>query len=328
MPENTRRAALVAAVSIALVSASAVAQEVQLKFAAWGPPQAPMNRNTAEWAEMVNRDGAGVVKVTVFWNTLGNAATVYDNIKNGVADAGWVLQPLVPGKFPKTSVVELPGLFKSSEEASTALWKLYESGFLKDEYDEVRPLAIVPMTGNRIHTKVPIDNVAALAGKKYRVAGRTLGDVIGALGGTGIQMAWTDIHQSLEKGVIQGTLSPWNDFVPAKFPEVTKYHLDHDFGMIAGLVAMNRRAYDALPANAKAIVDKHSGMALTLWLSREADKNMAMNREQVAKSPGHQVFTLPPAEAAQMQARFKPVVESWKQRTKGGAETLKALGKE
>ncbi|MEO7403576.1 MAG: TRAP transporter substrate-binding protein DctP, partial [Burkholderiales bacterium] len=258
-----------------LASTAAVAQEVQLKFAAWGPPQAPMNKATAEWAEMVNKEGAGIIKVTVFWNTLGNAQTVYDNIKNGVADAGWVLQPLVPGKFPKTSVVELPGLFKSSEEASLALWRLYESGFLKDEYDEVKPLAIVPMTGNRIHTRTPIGDVSALSGKKYRVAGKTLGDVVAAFGGTGIQMAWTDIHQSLEKGVIQGTLSPWNDFVPAKFPEVTKFHLDHDFGMIAGLVAMNKKSYDALPANAKAIVDKTSGVALTTWLSREADRNMA-----------------------------------------------------
>jgi TRAP-type transport system periplasmic protein len=316
------------ALATAVTHSVVFAQEAQLKFAAWGPPQAPMNRATAEWAEMVNKAGVGTIKVTVFWNTLGNAATVYDNIKNGVADAGWVLQPLVPGKFPKTSVVELPGLFKSSEEASLALWRLHENGFLKDEYDEVKPLAIVPMTGNRIHTRTAVNDLAGLSGKKYRVAGKTLGDVVAAFGGTGIQMAWTDIHQSLEKGVIQGTLSPWNDFVPAKFPEVTKFHLDHDFGMIAGLVAMNKKSYDGLSAAAKAVVDKTGGLALTTWLSREADQNMALNREQVAKLTGHQIVTLPSADLAKLQAQMKPVIDGWKTRTKGGAETLKALGKE
>lgn len=301
---------------------------VQLKFAMWGPPQAPMTRACAEWAEIVTRESGGALKVQIFWNTLGNGQTVYDNIKNGVADAGWVLQPLVPGKFPKTSVVELPGMFKSSEEAGTSLWKLFESGVLRDEYDEVKPVALVPMTGNRIHMRAAITDVASLSGKKYRVAGKTLNDIITALGGTGIQMAWTDIHQALEKGVIQGSLSPWNDFVPAKFPEVTKFHLDHDLGMIAGMVAMNRKSYDALPAKAKAAVDKVSGMTHTVWLSREADKNMALNREQVSKMPGHQIVTFQGAELAKMQAAFKPIVEDWKKRTKGGAELLKALGKE
>lgn len=311
-----------------LAGTAAHAQEVQLKFAAWGPPQAPMNRNTAEWAEMVNKEGAGVVKVTVFWNTLGNAMTVYDNIKNGVADAGWVLQPLVPGKFPKTSVVELPGMFKSSEEASNALWKLYQSGVLKDEYNEVKPLAIVPMTGNRVHTNQPISDLASLAGKKYRVAGKTLGDVISALGGTGIQMAWNEIPQALEKGVIQGTLSPWNDFVPAKLSDVTRYHMEVDLGMIAGMVAMNQASYDKLNPRAKAVVDKVSFESLVTWLSREADKNQALNRDQVSKMPGHQIITLSPADQAKMQAAFRPVIEDWKKRTPGGAEVLKALGRE
>lgn len=107
-------------VAVVLGSASLVAaaqEPVQLKFAMWGPPQAPMTRACAEWAEIVTKASDGALKVQIFWNTLGNGQTVYDNIKNGVADAGWVLQPLVPGKFPKTSVVELPGMFKSSEEA-------------------------------------------------------------------------------------------------------------------------------------------------------------------------------------------------------------------
>ena len=325
---KTALTAFTLAAVLTLANAPAYSQEVQLKFAAWGPPQAPMNRNCAEWAEMVNREGAGVIKVTVFWNTLGNAATVYDNIKNGVADAGWVLQPLVPGKFPKTSVVELPGVFKTSEEASNALWKLYQSGFLKDEYNEIKPLAIVPMTGNRIHTNQPITDLASLTGKKYRVAGKTLGDVVSALGGTGIQMAWTDIPQSLEKGVIQGTVSPWNDFVPGKLAEVTKYHMEIELGMIGGLVAMNQKSYDALNPKAKAVVDKVSGQYLVTWLSREADKNQALNREQVQKMPGHQLISLSAADQAKMQAAFKPLVEDWKKRTRGGAEMLKQLGKE
>jgi TRAP-type C4-dicarboxylate transport system substrate-binding protein len=286
-----------------------------------------MNQNVTRWAEQVTKASNGRVKVKVYWNTLGNALTVYDNIKNGVADADWVLQPLVRGKFPKTSIVELPGLFQTSEEASVVLWKLYENGTLKDEYSEIKPIATVPMTGNRIHTNKPIPDVASLAGKKYRVAGKTLGDLVSAFGGTGIQLSWTKIHQSLDKGVIQGTLSPWNDFVPAKFPEMTKYHLDHPFGMIAGLVAMNQKSYAALPADAKAAVDKVSGMAHVLWLSRAADKNMEENRAKVKAMKGHTVFTFSDAEYAKLKAKMQPVYDAWVKRTKGGAEMMAAVKK-
>lgn len=302
-------------------------EQIVLKFAAWGPPKAPMNNNVTRWATFVTDESKGRIKVKVYWNTLGNALTVYNNVKNGVADAGWILQPLIRGQFPKTSIVELPGLFETSEQASVILWKLYKKGLLADEYADIKPIAIVPMTGNRIHTNTPIPNMVALAGKKYRVAGKTLSQVVAAFGGTGIQLSWTKIHQSLDKGVIQGTLSPWNDFVPAKFPEVTKYHLDHPFGMIAGLVAMNKASYDRLPADAKAIIERVSGMTHVLWLSRAADKNMMENRARVMKMAGHKVFKFPPQEWAKLQARMKPVYDDWVKRTPGGAKIMAEVQK-
>lgn len=321
-------ASLVAATTgLALAGSAGAADTINLKFAAWGPPKAPMNQNVTKWAEFVTKASNGRINVKVYWNTLGNALTVYGNIKNGVADAGWVLQPLVRGQFPRTSVVELPGMFQTSEEASVTLWKLLQNGTIAAEYADIKPIATVPMTGNRIHTNTPIPTVASLAGKKYRVAGKTLGVMISSLGGTGIQLSWTKIHQSLEKGVIQGTVSPWNDFVPAKFPEVTKYHLDYPFGMIAGLVAMNKRSYASLPADAKKIVDQESGMKHVLWLSRAADANMAKNRAQVAAMPGHKVFTYGPEEYKKLEEKLKPVTADWVKRTKGGAEVLAAIEK-
>ena len=67
--------------------------------------------------------------------------------------------------------------------------------------------------------------------------------------------------------------------------------------------------------------------AETLWLAREADKNMEKNRAEVSKMPGHTVAKLPAAEYAKLQEMMKPVYDEWKKRTPGGEEVLKALGK-
>ena len=54
---------------------------------------------------------------------------------------------------------------------------------------------------------------------------------------------------------------------------------------------------------------------------------MEKNRAQVAAMPGHKVFTYGPAEYAKLKAKLAPVIEDWKNRTKGGAEMLIAVEK-
>ena len=71
--------------------------------------------------------------------------------------------------------------------STTAVAQEVQLKFVKDEYDEVKPLVLAPMTGNRIHTRTPIGDVSALSGKK---AGKTLGDDFGMIAGLIAITAW------------------------------------------------------------------------------------------------------------------------------------------
>ncbi|MGE0734671.1 MAG: TRAP transporter substrate-binding protein [Alphaproteobacteria bacterium] len=311
-----------------LVATPAVAEMVTLKFAGWGPPNVNINLAQQAWARAVEKDSNGTVKIDFYWETLGNARTMYDVVRNGVADFGWILQPLVPGKFPRTSVVELPFLVTSSMQGSVALWRIYEKGLIKTEYDEVKPLGLAVLPPSVLHSKAPMPNAEALAGKKFRIAGRVNAQMMESLKATGVQMAITGVYEGISKGVIDGSLSPWLAFTAFKHDEVAKYHVDIPLGGVAGLVGMNNRTWEKLSPQIKAAIDKNSGLLLSASIGKYNDEDAAVHKQKVMTSPGQTVIKFPPAEIASLEKKFEPITAAWLTATPNGAEILKVFKEE
>lgn len=319
-----------AALSIvaALAAAPAAAETVTLKFAGWAPPNVNVNLAQRAWAEAIEKETKGAVKIQFYWETLANARTVYDVVNNGVADLGWILQPLVPGKFPRTSVVELPFLVHNSTEGSVALWRIYEKGLIKAEYDQVRPVGLAVLPPSVLHSKMPIANPAAMAGKKFRIAGRVNAQMMASLKATGVQMAITGVYEAISKGVLDGSLSPWIGFTAFKHEEVTKYHVDVPLGAIGGMMGMNNRTWASLSDAAKAAFDKHSGALLSAAYGKYCDEDVTFNRNKVKAAPGQTIATFTAAEIATLEKQFEPITAAWVSSTPNGAEILKAFKEE
>ncbi len=71
------------------------------------------------------------------------------------------------------------------------------------------------------HTKKPVKKMEDLKGMKIRCTG-TSAKVASALGATPVAMAQTETYDALEKGVVDGLLSPLEALKGWKFVEVTK----------------------------------------------------------------------------------------------------------
>src|SRR3546814_17453785 len=84
-------------------------------------------------------------------------------------------------------------------------------------------LGMWPNSAQVIFCRTPIKGLADLKGKKVRTANRSLSDFIGALGGTGVTLAFAEVVQALQTGVVDcaitGTLSAY----AAKWYEVSNY---------------------------------------------------------------------------------------------------------
>ena len=310
---------------LAAGAASAQTKPMVLKFAGWAPPQINVNIVSQQWAKQVEAASGGTVKIQFFWNSIANARTVYDVVRTGVADIGWMLQPLVRGKFRKSGVVALPFLVRNSTEGSVALWNLYASGLISSEYDQVKPLGIAALPPSIIHSRKPIMRVADMAGKKFRIAGRVNAQIIGVLNAGGVQLPITRVYQNLSKGVLDGSLNAWLGFTAFKLHEVTTHHVEVPMGAIAGMTAMNNNTWNKLPAKAKAAFTKYSFAALSRAYGEICDKDVAFNRAKVAKIKSHKILSFPQADIDAMQQKFKAIEASWVKSTPDGAKILAAM---
>jgi TRAP-type transport system periplasmic protein len=76
-----------------------------------------------------------------------------------------------------------------------------------------------------------------------------LNHLIESLGGSPIVIAPPELYSALEKGVVEGYGWPQIGHVERKLCEVAKYHIDHPFYRMAGLLVMNPDTWKKLSPN-------------------------------------------------------------------------------
>jgi TRAP-type mannitol/chloroaromatic compound transport system substrate-binding protein len=117
----------------------------------------------------------------------------------------------------------------------------------------------------------PIRGLADLKGIKFRTAGLAV-DMFNGLGMSTVQLAASDIVPSIDRGVLDGAefASATDDRVMG-FPDVAKFYLQQSYHMANNFceVMINRKKYDALPAEFKTILKlaSHAASADMEWKS-------------------------------------------------------------
>jgi TRAP-type C4-dicarboxylate transport system substrate-binding protein len=321
------RAAVAAAVAACIsvpASTPASAAETTLIFATLDQPQAHLIvHNLRPWAEHLNAVGKGVLRIDER-DGFGVAShqNVYSRVMNDVIQIGWGLQSSVPGKFKLTEVVTLPFLADRSAVASVALWRLYKSGMFDAEYDESVMLKcnVFPQSGMQFRSKPgTLDN---LNGKKMIAGGHTMGKIVEAQGGAPLTMLPPDIYPALQRGVADGVMIGWTAFQPFKLAEVTKYHVEISLGGASGMVFMAKKKYEALPADAKKLIDSTATEAETRKFGEFWDKINDDTAAQVKGMAGHDVVKPTASQLASWRKRMASLTDEWVKATPGGDKVL------
>jgi TRAP-type C4-dicarboxylate transport system substrate-binding protein len=317
---------------VAYLGASTPVQSAEpgmLKFAFTAPPTTWVNTMGAEpWSKAVTEDAKGSLDIKFFFGTqLGNAANIYDRTVNGVVEIAFGPFGDITDQFQKTNVVALPFETKNCTEAATALWRLYKTGVIADEYTKVHPLAIFTFPDFVLTTKKPIRNLADLQGVKIAASSRIVAQGVQLLGAVPVTLKPSDVYASVQRDLVNGMVLSWAGISVFKVDELTKYDLDMPLGVGAGYFFMNKEAYGRLPERARSALDRHSGDALNARLAPAcAEAGNANKPNLVAR--GHVISVLAPDEAARWKARVAPIIDEWVKATPNGAETLAAYRRE
>jgi TRAP-type C4-dicarboxylate transport system substrate-binding protein len=307
-------AGLAASSAAALPFAGRAADPVRLKLATFEPPQGMVISQVLQpFAKDVVAAANGTLQIDVFTGgTLGrNPLTQLKLVTDGIADIAWVVLPYTPGRFDDTEVVGLPFVATNSVEASVALQRLYQKDVLVG-FGDLKMLALGVTPQLAIHANQPVRVPGDLKGKRVRVSGDHLTRVVRHLGGAVVQLGGGQIAEGMARGVTDMTLNNWGFVGDFKVNEVTTQHLDIALGAVPVGVAMRRDRYEALPAPAKAAMERFGGEALARRLGEGFDRQDREVRERVSKSPKNTVTPVPPADLAQWKAAIEPVNQAWR----------------
>lgn len=322
-----RSVIITSAAAIALMTASASADPVQVKFAY---PSAPNNALFAQgaqaWADDVNKASDGAIEIKIFsGGVLGDNTNMYDRITGGVIDIGLAVFGPISSVFPKTNVGTLPFEAKNHREDALALWHLYQKGVITEEFAKVKPLGFIVFPELVIHSKRPIHSLADMKGLKISVEGRVLSNMMPRLGAVPISLQPGELYASLQRGLVEAVPQGWPSVPTFHLNEVTNFHLEAPLGYNTGYVFMNKDAYAKLPQKGREAIDKYSGEAYVTRLIAADDTMEAFGRDATKGIQGQTIASLAPAEEARWKELVAPVTEEWVKATPDGDKVLAAF---
>ncbi len=318
-------AVLATALALAAGSSAALAQQVTLRVHQFLPAAAPIPKNfIAEWGKKVEADSKGRIKVELYPSMQlgGTPPQLFDQAKDGVVDIVWTLPGYTPGRFPKSEAFELPFIAGNGEQNSVAAWEFYQK-HLRDEFKDVQIIAVHTHGPGLIHAKGNgVRKLEDMKGLKVRAPTRQVNKLLQVLGATPVGMPVPAMPEALSKGIIDGTVVPWEVTTPLRVAELVNTHTtftgNRSLYVAFFVFAMNKAKYDSLPADLKKVIDDNSGPATSKWAGKVMDDGDVPGLA-AAKARGNAIVALDATETARWKAAAQRVTDEWiaEMKTKG-----------
>ncbi|WP_220634991.1 TRAP transporter substrate-binding protein [Georgfuchsia toluolica] len=142
----------------------------------------------------------------------------------------------------------------------------------------------------------PLHMPADFRGLKLRIqSSKVLDAQMRALGATPQVMAFSEVYQALQTGVVDGTENPASNFYTQKMHEVQKYLILSDHGYLGYAVIVNKQFWEELPPDIRAQLQDAMKDA-TRYANAIAAVENSTALEAVRKSGKTQVIVLMPEE--------------------------------
>jgi TRAP-type C4-dicarboxylate transport system substrate-binding protein len=302
-------------------------QAVDLTYSTFFPAPHIQAVLATEWAKEVEKRTNGAVKVTVFpGGTLTPANQCYDGVVKGISDIGMSVLSYTPGRFPLMEVIDMPLGYRSGAQA-TRLINAFYAKFQPKELDDTKVMYLMAHGPGIVNTnKKPVSKLEDLKGMKIRCTG-TSSKVVSHLGATPVAMPQPETYDALQKGVVEGVMSPIETAKGWKFAEVVKYHtLNYGSAYSLGFfVTMNKQKWNSLPKDVQATIEKINQE----WIEKSARAWESSDKEgmEYTKSKGNQIITLSKAEDERWAKLTRPILDEYvaAMKAKGlpGEEALK-----
>ena len=230
--------------------------------------------NLTQFAGDVDKATAGKLKITVHAGaSLFKATEIKRAVQGGQAQMGEILLANFSNEWPIYAADGLPFLADSYDEAA----KLYKAQkpLLEKKLGEqgMQLLYAVPWPPQGIFAKKTINSAADLKGVKWRAYSPSTGRIAELVGAQPVTIQQAELSQAMATGVVESYMSSGATGYDTKTYEHLKFYMDTQAWLPKNAVIVNKAAFDALDAPAKAAVLKAGADAETRGWAISRAKN-------------------------------------------------------
>jgi C4-dicarboxylate-binding protein DctP len=301
---------IVACLALALTNVGFAQQPIVIQFSHVVTPDTPKGKAAEYFKKLVEERTKGKVKVEVY----PNSQLYKDKEELEMLQLGSV-QMLAPSlaKFGPLGAREfeafdLPYLFNSYEElhkvtegpiGASLLKKLDAKGIIGLAYWDN---GFKAMTANK-----PLRKPEDMKGLKVRIqSSKVLEAQMRTVGAIPQVMAFSEVYQALQTGVVDGSENTASNIYTQKMYEVQKFLTLSDHGYVGYAVIVNKKFWEGLPPDTRAILEGAMRDA-TNYGNHIAKQENDTALEAIRKSGKTQITTLTPQEKHGWRKALLPV---------------------
>jgi C4-dicarboxylate-binding protein DctP len=304
--------AALAAATLALSTTSRAQAPIVIKFSHVVAEQTPKGQAALKFKEVAEKKLPGKVQVQVF-----PSSQLFGDAKELEALLLGDVQFIAPSlsKFDrytkKIQIFDLPFLFDDLDavdrfQASAAgqglLSSMTNRGLLGLAYWHN---GMKQLSSNRDRLVLPED----VKGLKFRIqASDVLEAQFRALGANPQKMAFSEVYQALQTGVVDGQENTWSNIYSQKFFEVQKTIAETNHGVLDYMVVTNAKWWEGLPADVKKGLTEAMAEATAHGNKLASDINES-DRKKIADAGKAKIQKLSKQDVAAWRKVMEPV---WK----------------
>jgi C4-dicarboxylate-binding protein DctP len=314
----------------AALSFNAYAQApIVIKFSHVVATDTPKGQAAERFKELAEKATKGRVKVEVYPNS-----QLYKDKEELEALQLGAVQMLAPSlaKFGPLGVKEfeafdLPYIFPSK----TALYSVTEGPIGKSLLSKLESKGITGLAfwdnGFKVMSaNKPLHTPDDFKGLKLRIqSSKVLDAQMRALGANPQVLAFSEVYQALQTGVVDGTENPPSNMYTQKMHEVQKHLTVSNHGYLGYAVIVNKKFWDGLPPDIRTSLETAMRDATTFEKAiAQRDNDIAM--DAIKKAGKTTVYTLTAKEQADWRKALLPVQKDMESRI--GKDLIQAINKE
>lgn len=244
-----KRTTLALLASTALMATPTLAEELAI-VGSWSNLPLYQDFETPFWTEKLPEltDGEFTAQLTSF-DQMGIAGSdVYRMLGDGVFDVGATVADYTVGDAPELEGLDVPLIATTPAQAQAMVEaaRPMVDDIMRDRFG-AEVLGIAPYPPQVVFCKGEVASLADLKGKKVRGSGRMTTKFLEALGAEGINIAFSEVPGSLERGVIDCAVTGAGSGYSAGWWEVSDTLMTIPLGgWDAVVIAMNADRFDGL----------------------------------------------------------------------------------